>query len=416
MKLQYFLIRLFLFPFAYLPQTAIVATGNVLGFFAYHLIPKFRKRALSNLALSDLHLTKNQRKKVALASTQNLVINCLEYPKFARADVAKLIVCENPTYAQRLIDSGQGIVFFCGHQANWETLFLDGTRRMPGVAIGRPIKNNYLYAWVKSIRERFGGTIVEPKKALGKGLRALKEGKFMGIVGDQGMVDGYASTFLGRRAFTSPAPAMLAYKTSSPLMVATTKRIHGKYFIHYSDPIWPDLTKTMDEEVPRMMDEALRLYEESIRARPHEWMWQHNRWKQEAPDIVYYEFRHDTILIILNESQLSVAPLLRTIYPKAFLTFCIPDGTRLTLDDVEIFYYTDPSECLLDDYRFKLVLNIAELAKVANHYSRRAAQVVANLSQLEKKAEEHLSPGYTLSDVIERALARPGTVWKSHAS
>src|SRR3546814_3313704 len=70
------------------------------------------------------------------------LINCLEYSKFAREkNFAKVIHCENPEIASSLYAQGQGIIFFCGHQSNWEALFLDGTTRMQGVAIGKAIKN-----------------------------------------------------------------------------------------------------------------------------------------------------------------------------------------------------------------------------------------------------------------------------------
>ena len=57
---------------------------------------------------------------------------------------------------------------------------------MPGVAIGRPVKNHFLYNWVVSMREKYGGKIIAPNQAIKEGLRGLKKGAFLGIVGDQG--------------------------------------------------------------------------------------------------------------------------------------------------------------------------------------------------------------------------------------
>ena len=112
---------------------------------------------------------------------------------------------------------------------------------MPGVAIGRPIKNKLLYNWVTSIRQKFGGKMIAPQNAIREGLRGLKKGAFLGIVGDQGMPNsGFSSPFFGRNAWTSPIAAILSHRTGSPIMVATTHRSEGKYSIHYSEPIWPN--------------------------------------------------------------------------------------------------------------------------------------------------------------------------------
>ena len=387
MLISYLLIRLFLLPFAILPHRAIHAIGNALGALLYYLLPKFRKRALSNLALAtDLHLSRKEIQKIARASFQNLAITCLEYPKFSLSkNIEGTIICENPETADALIAKGQGIVFFVGHQANWETLFLDGTRRMPGVAIGRPIKNKYLYNWVQKMRTRFGGTIVEPKKGIGKGLRALREGKFMGIVGDQALPEvGYLSTFLGRRAWTSPAPAILAYKTKSPLITATTRRERGKYYIHYSDPIWPNPDKTLEEETSRLMDETLTLFAASIAENPSQWLWQHNRWKQETPKNVFYRYRHDTILTIFSTSDtFALAATLREIYPEAFLTFLIPENLKDHFPDIdgELLTYATTRDKLLPDYDYKLVLDFTATPRLAAHYKRRAAQIVVTMKK-----------------------------------
>ena len=368
-------IRILTFPVALLPFKGIHFIGKHLGTLAYHLIPRYRKRALSNLALAFPSMQEKELKAFAKASCQNLMITVLEYPKFSLIRrIDKVVLCQNPHLTME-----KKPIFFVGHQANWEVLFLDGSRRMPGVAIGRPIKNQHLYRWILSIREKYGGKIVTPKGALKEGLRALKQGKFLGIVGDQGMPDSpFSSLFFGRRAYTSPAPAILSYRTNTPLIVATIERRPGKYLIHYSDPICPDLTLPMENEVDRMMKEALTLLEVSIANRPGEWLWQHNRWKQESAALVYYRFRHDSILIIIS-SPLNLS-IFRELYPKAFISVLVPEGTSVSLEEAEIIPYHTEKEILRNDYRFKLVFNLTSSKKVAPHYLKRAAFEVLDLS------------------------------------
>jgi KDO2-lipid IV(A) lauroyltransferase len=344
----------------------------------------------------------------------------LEYPRLAvERNLASVIQCENPEVADALHAKGQGIIFFCAHLANWEVLFLDGTSRMKGVAIGKSINNKRLYQWIVSIRERNGGKIIAPHNAVREGFRALKKGFFLGIVGDQGMPSsGYAFPFLGRRAWTSTAPALLAYRTRCPVIFAETRRSSTGYKIHYSDPIWPDTEKPMEEEIVRIMDETLTHLEKSVQKAPGEWLWQHNRWKQQTPHKISNRFRHDCICIILPTDPTDFTkiaphlPAFRELYPTEFISLLIPEKLReepFYLEGAEVLTYATLADTLLNDYRFKLVFNFTNYDKVASHYIKFSAFEVLNLRTLQKLAEPHLLPNEreNLSDIFKRALYRP---------
>jgi KDO2-lipid IV(A) lauroyltransferase len=371
MFLKYLLFRFFTFPLQFLPYSLLHHLGSFLGLFIFYTYPKYRKRALSNLALAtDLRLTPDQIVQTARRSLQSLAITALEYPRLSQDDkIDRLATCENPEVASRFIAEKQGVIFFCGHQANWEILFLEGTFRMPGIAIGRPIKNPYLYRFVNKMREKFGGKIVPPAQATKACLRALKEGKFVGIVGDQGMPNsGFSSPFLGREAWTSPLPALLSSRTGCPIIVASTRRESGKYIIHYSDPIWP----TSDPE--SHMRQVLKVFEKTVQERPHEWLWIHNRWKQQLPGTLTKHFRHDSLALIFpdNPDFLNFIPKIRALYPREQITAFV-----LTLPpfhtDIELHLYKHPQELFRPDYRFKMVIDFTSNPALQRHFSRLSA-------------------------------------------
>ena len=384
---------------------AIHRLGTFLGTCTYYCIPKFRKRSLSNLALaSSLDLSEEEIPHLAKASLQNLMITCLEYAKFAsEKDIHRVVTCVNPETADQLMKDNKPVIFFCGHQANWEVLFLEGTKRMPGVAIGRPIKNIDLYNWVLSIRQKHGGKMIAPQNAIREGLRGLKKGSFLGIVGDQGMPDsGYSSPFFGRSAWTSPMAAILSHRTGSPIIVATTRRKEGKYFIHYSDPIWPNTDAPMDQEVDRLMKESLSRLEDKIKAEPGQWLWSHNRWKQQTPEKLKARFRHETILIILPEEKLDLA-VFREIYPHEFITVYTPQ-MDVCLNGAEILPYTNESDLLRRDFRFKLVFNFSSSVGVKPHFKKLAAFEVISLEEL--YAEAKVDKTMPFPEMLKKALLR----------
>jgi len=244
------------------------------------------------------------------------------------------------------------------------------------------------------------------------GLRALKQGKFLGIVGDQAMPESdYAFDFFGRRAWTTPAPAILSHRTKCPIMVATIKREKGKYLIHYSDPIWPNPDAPLEEEIHRMMKESLLLLEEKIRETPGQWLWQHNRWKQETAHNVYYRYRWDSILLILKEEHLLLLPTFREIYPKAFITILAPKGSEIPLTDVEKCTYENEKELFITDYRFKMVFNFSGNPRLNPHFLKQAAFHSLDIPALKKAAAEHLTPHDDLPLILKKALTRPNTLW-----
>lgn len=354
--INYILFRIFTFPLQFFPYAWLRALGKGVGLLIYHSYPRYRKRALSNLALATtLHLSPKQIVALAKASMQNLAIAALEYPRLYRTrNISKIATCENPEYAASLISEGQGVIFFCGHQANWELLFLEGTSRMPGVAIGRPIKNKPLYRWTLRLREKFGGTIIPPKDAYRSSVKALKAGKFLGIVGDQGMPDsGFSSLFLGRSAWTSPLPALLSKRTGCPIIVATIRREDGKYLIHYSNPIWPQ------DDVHAQMERVLNLFQQSIIKRPEEWLWIHNKWKQQLPGRLNKKFRQDSVAFIFGKDReaLQWLPELRNLYPKEQMTAFVPPGIDIDAPCEVLHYLENPFK---EDFRFKLVINFTK--------------------------------------------------------
>jgi Kdo2-lipid IVA lauroyltransferase/acyltransferase len=421
--LFYIFIRTITFPLSLLPLSLIHVIGNFFGIICYYCHKNFRKRALSNLSLAcDLNLSPRDIIKTAKLSFQNLAITILEYPYFARKNnISKVLICENPDYANSLHRQGQGIIFFCGHQSNWEVSFIEGNQHLKGIAIGRPIKNKLLYQWIVSIREKTGGRIIEPKKALREGLKALKSGDFMGIVGDQGMPSSsYSFPFFGRRAWTSTAPALLSYKTKCPIIVVTTRREKGKYFITYSPPIYPDTTLAPEKEATALMDKTLTLLQESIKKSPGEWLWQHNRWKQHTPDKIYKRFRKDSICIMLPRENFNlyykILPLIKKIYHSAFIFLFLPEeynGYDIIENDA-VYYYKEYNELFLKDYRYKLIFNFTPIRSISRYYKKLSAFEVLQVSDLKKLAKNKLRDDEMedLSKVLLSSLCREGITYK----
>ena len=78
----------------------------------------------------------------------------------------------------------------------------------------------------------------------------------------------------------------------------------------------------------------------------------------------------------------------------------------------EVIYYDEPEEILLRDYRFKLIFNFSNYP-AAKHYEKLSAFEVLDMFDLQELAAPHLpaSKLHDFSEILKRALCRPGTIW-----
>ncbi|MFZ0566277.1 MAG: hypothetical protein WAM28_08855 [Chlamydiales bacterium] len=410
MLITYFLFRL---PGAFLsllPYRLLHALACGIGSAAFYLHRNFRKKALSNLAIAyGASKSEKERKAIAKASFQNVAITCLEFFRLKRSkgNLSKVVTLVENQEVRSLLEKKQGVIFLTAHQANWEIPFIAITDLFQGVAIGRPIKNRWLYKWVLSVREMNGGKILMPRQAIRQGVRALKAGKFLGIVGDQAFPESpYAYPLFGTRAWTASTPALLAYKTKCPIIVGTTQRIGHKYVVNSSSPFWADLSNPVKEEVPLLMDRVMSYLEKSLQKNPEQWMWIHDRWKQQGIDHVKRKYRFGFVLITLPPDPtpfLEILPLLRRIYPRSFLSFLAPQGTQIPLPDCNVITYEKEEDLFMRDWRFQIVLDFYNSAKLRRHYRRLGAFKTLSIKKMRKIAPD----SHTLTDLIKKTLVKP---------
>lgn len=394
----YSLFRFFGWIISLLSYRSLHAFGRFAGLTTFYFYHTFRKKALSNLAIAyGKEKTEAERHAIAKKSFQSLMITCLEFCRLKRSKgkLSEIVTLEPNSEVLSLLEKKQGVVFLTGHQANWEIPFLAITDHFEGIAIGRPINNKWLYRWVLSVREMNGGKIVMPKSAIHQGMKALKQGKFLGIVGDQAFPESsYSYPLFGTRAWTLSTPALLAYKANCPLVVGTTERSGNKYIVAGSPAIWPDLTKPIKSEVIRMMDLAMGYLQKSIQKNPEQWMWVHDRWKQGGADHVKRKYRFGFILMILpsNPEFLSLPSLLRKIYPDSFLSFFVPEGSSVSIPDCDLLYYKEEKDLLVRDFRFQFVIDCTNSEKVRDHYHKLAALQILSIpgGQSKEKMESTL--------------------------
>jgi KDO2-lipid IV(A) lauroyltransferase len=177
----------------------------------------------------------------------------------------------------------KGIVFFTGHCGNWELIALCFKRLFNDTmsVVARKQNNPYLNTMVERMRMHYDNCVIYKHGALRPIISRLKKDGVVGILADQAVLaeEGVLIDVLGRKAWASKAPVVIAQKTGVPLIPAFIHREHGRHVITLSPEF--ELSGDMSEEGIRQDVQGLsRCLEDFICAHPYDWFWVHRRWKR----------------------------------------------------------------------------------------------------------------------------------------
>jgi KDO2-lipid IV(A) lauroyltransferase len=180
---------------------------------------------------------------------------------------------------------GRGVILAAAHTGNWElgACLLAGRERV--VVLSKRLSVGVFDAFAKRTRAAYGVQLAEGEGTLGAALQVLSAGGLVTMLIDQvpeSRAHGVPVRFLGQDALASRAPAALAWRTGSPMLVVATRRTDaGTHVLAVLGSLEPP------EGAPRAwVDDATRaatrLLERFVLAHPSDWLWLHRRWREPA--------------------------------------------------------------------------------------------------------------------------------------
>lgn len=187
---------------------------------------------------------------------------------------------------ERRMAEGRGVIAFTGHVGNWELAggFL-AARGVPIDAVARRMNNRLFDAYLNQARRDVGMTIVYDHEAVRRIPRAMKEGRLVGLVADQGVM-GLASTFVpffGRPAKTPRGPAVFALRFKVPILfISAILQPNAKYRLCVEEIPATD-TGNRDADVDATVARFTASLERMVRRHPEQYFWHHRRWKRQPP-------------------------------------------------------------------------------------------------------------------------------------
>jgi KDO2-lipid IV(A) lauroyltransferase len=151
--------------------------------------------------------------------------------------------------------------------------------------VARPLDNDLLERDVAAIRARTGVEVVDRKGAARPLLKALQKGGVIILLPDQAVQprEGILVPFLGRPAWTTDAPAKMALRQESAIVIGFCIPDKSGHRLEFEDPIRIDQLSSDEKNAEALTTRINDVISRRIAARPELWLWMHDRWKGNAP-------------------------------------------------------------------------------------------------------------------------------------
>jgi KDO2-lipid IV(A) lauroyltransferase len=260
--------------------------GEFLGILLFYLWRSRRKIAIENIEKSGVRCQGLGVRDIAKETFRNLGRSFIEIVKIyygIGSGIIDSVEFEGTENVYKAKSEGKGILFIAGHCGNWELMAVaTSAKLLPSSGIARQINNPYINKLIERVRQRYGNSVIYKKGALKAVMKVLKNNGSVGILMDQAVLsdEGYVIDFLGRGAWTTKMPALIARKTGAAVLPAFIHRTQKGHKIKIYPAI--ELANVEDKEAAVLEDtkKFSGFIERYIKEHPSEWLWIHRRWKR----------------------------------------------------------------------------------------------------------------------------------------
>lgn len=250
-----------------------------------------RKRyniTLQNIAASFPEKDEKWHISTAVKSYENLGITLAEilaFPAMTDEETAQYIRYENIELLKELHERGRGLILLSGHFGNWELLAYSAGlfSKIPITIIVKPQQNIHADRLLNTYRTQRGNQVISMHNAARTIIQKLRAGEAIALLADQSATSNkdIFIDYFGRPAATYEAPAALALRFKTPVVIGFAERQdNGTYYVRLREIPHDDLENT-PEGIRELTARHVLILEDAVRARPDLWSWQHRRWKHQ---------------------------------------------------------------------------------------------------------------------------------------
>jgi KDO2-lipid IV(A) lauroyltransferase len=247
-------------------------------------------RGRDKLAMRNLRTTFPDRAGKELRATldecwRHFGRQLLLYVRMQRMSLDEILAhCEivNRHLLDEALAGGNGAIVISAHFGSWEVGGLAITSLSKSVyTVARRLDNEYLQGHLARLRTSTGAVVIDRRAAARPLMKALSENGVVVMLPDQAVLprEGVLASFLGRPAWTTPAPARMAVKRDSTIVFAFCIPHKTRHRLEFEEPIRV-AQLTEEEKDPVVLTTRINdVISRRIIARPDLWLWMHDRWK-----------------------------------------------------------------------------------------------------------------------------------------
>lgn len=213
--------------------------GSCFGSALWRILPKRRKIVEKNLQIAqgwcraqdpDFDGSNLSSREVFRRTCANLVAG-FSFGRMQPDQMKQHLEIEGIEKVHQALAQQRGAILILAHMGPWELLTALaalgpewGINAQMG-AIYRPLDNQYLDDWVRSVRQQNHTTLFSRKDGFHKPAAFIKDGNILGILSDQRASRGPRVPFFGVEVPTTPLPGLLHQRTEAPLISLAVETI-----------------------------------------------------------------------------------------------------------------------------------------------------------------------------------------------
>jgi KDO2-lipid IV(A) lauroyltransferase len=267
------------------PYRAGVCAGGALGFIAYYLLPRERKRTISHLTLAFADRGGPWIRRTARSCFVHLGKALLEVMLMTPGRMARIVDLRGEENLRKALDRGKGVIYVTGHIGNWELMGHAVAAIHPLSVIAAPIEPEQVNDMIVGLRAGMGvRTVLRNRPGATKELiRIIRENRILGILIDQDTdVESAFVDFMGKPAWTPTAAASMAIKFGAPVVFGFIRRgKDNRHTITIEGPLELMLSGDTEKDTIAATAMLTKKIEDCIRKNPEQWVWMHRRWRRQ---------------------------------------------------------------------------------------------------------------------------------------
>ncbi|MGI9245606.1 MAG: lysophospholipid acyltransferase family protein, partial [Steroidobacteraceae bacterium] len=215
-----------------------------------------------------------------------LAAEILYLPFLDRATLHARVRFENPEEVQALLDTQRRVLILSAHHANWEWLLLRCSTGFaaPLTAVYKRMRNPRLEAYVRRLREKFGGRMVTTRQVVTHLMAQRGQVRLLAMLADQSPSirneQQVWTEFFGQPTSFHGGPGLIGARFGYVTYFAAMRRERRGHYLVRLVP----LAAGNERPAPDALLQAyVRALEEHVRTWPELYFWAYNRWKRERP-------------------------------------------------------------------------------------------------------------------------------------